>query len=404
MRIYSNLVIVLMDCLTAIIASAGIAGAMNSVALAKEPKLNKEGYRWSTNLVIAPPDAGKQRGETALVTDSKDRIWLSYLDADYKQLPNGKWIAFPRKVVLLSSIDQGHSFANPQVLSAMGGDESLAVNNRGNVYASWVQYSYDQSHKLNQKIVIQPIGSNAGNPVECLTWDPNISHDQSHIQIGDDGAIHILGADINPKSRGKSGLLYAKSVDGGKTCTNQQRLDNVGQLPQLASIAEALLIAGPQGFLVSRNNGDSFSTLNHHAFGDKLTRLAVSPDRRDIYVVGDSIQNGLSVQTTNDGGNTWHTSRVDTATNATSWRYPAIHVDEKGRIHVVWMDDRNGYGAVYHAYSDDRGKTFSENSRVSDQNFSFPGSAPPPPPATQEGTWIGDYLSVTTIHDKVIVA
>ena len=80
------------------------------------------------------------------------------------------------------------------------------------------------------------------------------------------------------------------------------------------------------------------------------------------------------------------------------------HVDGGGRIHVVWMDDRNGYGAVYHAYSDDQGKTFSDNSRVSDKIFSFPGSAPPPPPATQEGTWIGDYLSVTTVRDKVIVA
>ena len=106
--------------LTAIILSMVIACAMSFTALAKEPNLHKAGYRWSTNVVIAPPEAGKQRGETALVTDGKDRVWLSYLDADYKQLPNGKWIAFPRKVVLLSSMDQGRSFTNPQILSAMG--------------------------------------------------------------------------------------------------------------------------------------------------------------------------------------------------------------------------------------------------------------------------------------------
>lgn len=388
-----------------IILSIALACVMQSTALAKESKLQIDAYRWSPNLAVAPPEAGKQRGETALVTDSKDRVWLSYLDADYKQLPNGKWIAWPRKVVLLDSKDQGDSFANSRILSGMGGDEALAADNRGNIYASWVQYSYDPSHRLIQKIVIQSLGSSAaGNPVECLMWDSGVSHDQSDIQIAGDGLIHILGTDINPKSRGKPGLLYAKSEDGGKTCANQQRLDNVGQLPQLVSTNEVLLIAGPLGYIVSRNNGNSFSKLNQRMFGDKLTRLAVSPDRKNIYIVGDSLQNGLSLHTTSDGGKTWRTSRVDTASNATSWRYPAIHVDARGRIHVAWMDDRNGDGTVYHAYSDDKGKTFSDNSRVSDKSFLFPGGAPPPPPATQEGTWIGDYLSVTTIRDKVIVA
>ena len=405
MDAHSNSLVVRPGRLITILASVVLACFMNPAALSKEPTVHKEGYRWSANFAVAPPEVGKQRGETALTTDSKDRVWLSYLDANYKQLPNGKWIAWPRKVMLLESVDQGKSFPNSRILSEMGGDEALAADNRGNVYASWVQYSYDPSHKLNQKVVIQPIGLNVGsNPAECLMWDPSVSHDQSHIHIGGDGVVHVLGTDISPKNRGKPGLLYAKSLDGGKTCVNQQRLDNVGELPQLASTGQELLIAGPLGYLVSEDNGNTFSTLKRRAFGDKLARLAMSPDRKYIYVVGDSLQNGLWVHTTNDGGKTWRTSRVDTATNATSWRYPAIHVDRGGRIHVVWMDDRNGFGAIFHAYSDDGGKTFSDNSRVSDKNFSFPSSAPPPPPATQEGTWIGDYLSVTTVRDKVIVA
>ena len=405
MDAHSNSLVVWASRPITILASMVLACSMNSAALSQEPTGHKEGYRWTANFAVAPPEVGKQRGETALATDSKDRVWLSYLDANYKQLPNGKWIAWPRKVVLLESVDQGKSFANSRILSEMGGDEALAADNRGGVYASWVQYSYDPSHKLNQKVVIQPIGLNVGsNPAECLMWDPSVSHDQSHIHIGGDGAVHVLGTDISPKNRGKPGLLYARSLDGGKTCVNQQRLDNVGELPQLASTGQELLIAGPLGYLVSEDNGNTFSTLKRRAFGDKLARLAMSPDRKNIYVVGDSLQNGLWVHTTNDGGKTWHTSRVDTATNATSWRYPAIYVDRGGRIHVVWMDDRNGFGAIFHAYSDDGGKTFSDNSRVSDKNFSFPSSAPPPPPATQEGTWIGDYLSVTTVRDKVIVA
>lgn len=59
---------------------------------------------------------------------------------------------------------------------------------------------------------------------------------------------------------------------------------------------------------------------------------------------------------------------------------------------------------MYHAYSDDGGQSFSKNERVSDRPFPFPSDLPPPPPANQKGTWIGDYLSVTTVADKVVVA
>jgi hypothetical protein len=273
MDTYSKKLGVKMGRMAIILATMVLASTMNSAALSKEPTVHKEGYRWTANFAVAAAEVGKQRGETALATDSMDRVWLSYLDANYKQLPNGKWIAWPRKVVLLDSEDQGKSFTTSRILSETGGDEALAADYRGRVYASWVQYSYDPSHKLNQKVVIQPIASNGGsNPVECLMWDPNVSHDQSHIHLGGDGELYVLGTDISPKNRGKLGLLFAKSVDGGKTCGNQQRLDNVGELPQLASYGESILIAGPLGYLVSEDNGNTFSTLKRRAFGDKLAR------------------------------------------------------------------------------------------------------------------------------------
>jgi hypothetical protein len=68
------------------------------------------------------------------------------------------------------------------------------------------------------------------------------------------------------------------------------------------------------------------------------------------------------------------------------------------------MDDRAGFGAVYHAPSDDAGANFSSSTRVSDRQFRFPADAPAPPPATQNGTWVGDYLSLTTAGGLAIVA
>ena len=125
---------------------------------------------------------------------------------------------------------------------------------------------------------------------------------------------------------------------------------------------------------------------------------------RVAYVVGDGVRRGISVQRTDDGGQTWRMSRVDDRMPASAWRYPVIHVDAANRVHVVWMDDRTGQGALYHAYSDDEGATFSADTRVSDVDFPFPVNAPPPPPATQDGSWIGDYHAITSVDGAVVVA
>src|SRR5262249_8815931 len=129
-----------------------------------------------------------------------------------------------------------------------------------------------------------------------------------------------------------------------------------------------------------------------------------SPSRDHIYVVGDSMTGGLTLQTSADGGRSWRATRIDDAPRASAWRYPALHVDVRGRVHVIWMDDRSGSGGLYHAYSINRGAWFSASTRISDEQFRFPRNAPPPAPATQDGTWIGDYHAVTSVGDEIVVA
>lgn len=387
------------------VAMTGIGLA--AIAAAGDAKPIGSAYQWSPSIPVASPEVGRQRVETALATDSRGRVWLSYLDAEYKLLPVGKWIAFPRKVVLLTSSDHGHSFEGRQVLSEMGGDESLAVDGQGGVYASWIQYGHLENGRLYQKAAVRRVGTGSEISTDCLPWDDLTAHDQSQVYVGGDGTIHLLATDIGIGlriKRSKLGLLYAKSHDGGKTWTGQQRLTNVGQLPQMVASTSGLLIAGTAGYLISPDNGISFSGMTPHTFGDKLARVALSPDRKVVYVVGDSRHDGLWMHSTADGGKTWQRSRVDRAATASAWRYPAVHVDRSGRVHVVWMDDRDGHGVLYHAFSDDSGKTFSVNTRVSDVEFPFYPDAPPPPPVNQAGNWIGDYLSITSVSDKVVVA
>jgi hypothetical protein len=355
-------------------------------------------YSWSPNVTVAPFDANRQQGETALVTDSNGRVWLSFIDAEYKQIANGNWIAFPRTLRLFVSSDTGKSFTGqPNLSTDSAGDQALAADLSGRVYASFVNYFTNPNR---QQIVLDAAQDlNA----MCLPWDAATKHDQSNVHIGRDRAIHVLGFDIRSPPSPDGALLYARSTDDGKTCVGQHRLEGVGQLPQILDTQFGLLIVGPEGYYTSADGG-TFSPRTARRFGAKLTRLAMSPDRHNVYAVGDSTAGGLQIQTSRDGGKTWRTTRVDDAARATAWRYPAVHVDPKGRVHVAWMDDRAGFGAIYHTYSDDDGATFSPNTRLSDKTFAFPSSAPVPPPATQNGTWVGDYLSLTTAGDLVIVA
>ena len=374
-------------------------------------------YRWAASVALEPPDPGRQRCETALTTDAQGRVWLAYLDTEYYQSGSGMWIAWPRDVIVWTSDDQGATFVDRRRISAVDdpdeaeGDESLASDALGNVFAAWVQYTHEPG--LIQKIYIQRIGGPEGvaAPIQALPWEAGAAHDQSSIHVGADGTIHLLGRDIGRYAPGQAPgrTLYARSLDHGATYQSQQRLPDLGgNLPQLVSTESGLIIAGPMAYVVSHDNGVSFGPRTARMFatppGGKLVRLATGPDHRVAYVVSDSDRRGINVQSTDDGGETWRTTRVDDGEPASAWRYPVVHVDADNRVHVIWMDDRSGEGAVYHAYSDDEGQTFSTDNRVSDVDFPFPASAPPPPPATQTGTWIGDYHSITTVNGRVVVA
>src|SRR5262249_32889661 len=135
-----------------------------------------------------------------------------------------------------------------------------------------------------------------------------------------------------------------------------------------------------------------------------LARAAASPSRDRIYVVGDSMIGGLTLHASADSGRSWRTTRISHAPPARAWRHPALQVGAHASGHLIWHDDSSRPGALHHRYSDDSGASFSASTRVSAEPFPFPRSAPPPAPATQGGTWIGDYHAVTSVGDEIVVA
>jgi hypothetical protein len=60
-------------------------------------------YQRSRNVALAPVESSRQQGETALMTDSGGRTWLSFIDAEYRQVAGGTWLAWPRALRLFTS-------------------------------------------------------------------------------------------------------------------------------------------------------------------------------------------------------------------------------------------------------------------------------------------------------------
>ena len=362
-----------------------------------------DAYSWSPNVVVAQPPNDRQQGETALAKDAKGRVWLAFIDAQYRLVAStGNWIDWPRRVRLFVSDDRGKTFSARPDLGEPAGDQTLAADSAGRVFATYVQY-FQANARMRQHIALRRLDIDQPVNTSCLSWDEATSHDQSSFSFGIDGSLHLIGVDIGAQ-KGRGALLYARSVDDGLSCIQAQRLASVGELPQVVETAQGLMIVGPDGFYTSEDHGVTFSERHARSFGEKLVRVTVSPDRKRVYVLGDAVAGGPLFSTSVDGGRTWFASRVKIPASVRASRYPAIRVSEAGRVHIVWMDDRTGSGALYHAYSQDSGAHFSTSTVISDARFVFPSDAPPPPPATQNGTWIGDYLAITTIGEVAVVA
>ena len=371
-------------------------------------------YTWSRNMAVGPPEAGRQKGETALAADGTGQVWLSFLDAAYTRTRD-EWIDYPRRVVLFRSGDDGRTFEPREDLSAEGTDERLAVDGAGLV-ATWKDWAVH-----HDRLVIAPIPAAGARP-GALPCMPKVNElqtdDQTHLAVAPNGEVHVVGVDIGnglgraPDAGERLGLLYARWERGdlqGPRCVDAQRLDALGQLPKVVATAHgSVLVFGPRGWLVSADGGKSFGGRRPRAFGREMDAALVDGDG---VAIAETAHGGVGLARTDDDGATWKRASV---TDRSPGLVPAVHFEAgpgRGRVHVVWIGPtaepaagKQASGAVFHAFSDDGGTTFSEPARVSDASFPLHAPTPPPAPANQEGTWTGDYLAVTTSRRKVVIA
>ncbi|UCG70011.1 MAG: exo-alpha-sialidase [Thermoplasmata archaeon] len=105
-----------------------------------------------------------------------------------------------------------------------------------------------------------------------------------------------------------------------------------------------------------RVNSDEVGVAAH-----KAPSLAVDPTGNAYVVWGDSRNPDWDIYfaKSTDWGETWTDPNIKVNTGSENQTFPAMAIDSKGTLYVVWEDDRNGDSDIYFAKSTDGGQTWT---------------------------------------------
>ena len=224
------------------------------------------------------------------------------------------------------------------------------------------------------------------------------------------GTLYVVWADYLTSGRVNFDIAFSRSLDGGKTFARPRGISN----PSRSVGNHAMIAVGPDGevYAIWDSNGEPRRIYFDRSLNGGTTWLEsdilVEPDVRTppdvlhggignpmipalavdrsngahrgrIYVVWADRRFGdpdILLRHSDDRGATWTDPiRVndDPAGNGADQFIPAVTVDERGRVHVHFLDRRddpaNLLYAVYQATSTDGGNHFGPNVKVSDGSF-----------------------------------
>lgn len=223
-----------------------------------------------------------------------------------------------------------------------------------------------------------------GGQVEATTYGYTQRVVQgSNIGVAADGTVYVSWLDTTDDDsfKGLASISVVKSSDGGRTFSKPKTVATFlepGFSPRTAFF---------------RSWGAAFPQIAVGLGGDvNIVFTARPPDRPtddgDIYFTRSL-----------DQGESWSRSkRLNDDEKAHFQFFPAIAVGSDSVIHVIWGDFRDDLAEtsfhIYYAKSEDGGKTWIENTRVTDfpsnPNYGFPN-----------GAFIGDYFSIAVTKKDV---
>ena len=197
-----------------------------------------------------------------------------------------------------------------------------------------------------------PAGSKAATPNQAANFGSAGSRNGMVARLDSKGNAYVTWptGTANLAVSPPSGLALSKSTDGGKTWSSAVSIpfsyDNATGGP-----------AGSYPQFAVAPNGTLHIVYNRNPTPD-ITGTSEVYDRASY-----------------DGGKTWSEPRVlsdDDPKNYGGQFFPNLSIAPNGRVDVAWWDTRDKQGLratdVYYTYSNDDGKTWSKNQRITDQS------------------------------------
>ena len=253
-----------------------------------------------------------------------------------------------------------------------------------NIYGAWTNFTPGNIRiQFNRSI-------NNGNTYSLPITISNSIGQGANVQTGPTGQVYVCWADYNNNETGARGLGFCRSLNGGVTFTNSQRIFNYSGIRNL-----------------NTNTDGSSPTFNNTRINDFP---AMSVDKSNgihggrIYVTYAAHENGngkaiVQVAWSDNQGDTWSNPvTVSIPTGRQNW-FPWIAVDNcNGEIWVDYysFDTPSGFGTnTYVAHSVDGGLNW-ENQRVSDVNHITQSIIAP----NIAAGYAGDYIGITAFGGR----
>jgi hypothetical protein len=256
--------------------------------------------------------------------------------------------ANPTRAVVAVSTNGGRTFADPVDIAAPVWADPA---NRQKAISSPTATTLAPG--VTTTTIAKPDGSRAAQPDQAA----NLGGRNPALAVDNKGNAYALwfntSANIAPSVI--NGEWVSRSSDNGKTWTAVQ----VGPMsPATGGIGRIAWSpqGGPQGTV------HIVSQVNTTVTSDNTSGVSGSGD--------------IAYKQSTDGGKTWSPQKIvndDNPADMLGQYIPMISVAPNGRLDVAWWDTRSDPGIrgndVYYSHSDDNGKTWSKNMRITDKTI-----------------------------------
>ncbi len=296
---------------------------------------NDNGKTWSSNILMQTLNPGDRQSDPWLVADHQDNVYFNHMDWN-----DGSGAS---TIGVSKTVDGGASWLPIVDASDTGPgmDDKLTacVDPSGNLYVVWDWYADAGPRELT--FTKSTDGGATFQPTTSIV-NPYIPY----ITSAHNGTLFITTTEW-PGLSGPEGqdVWITRSDDGGDTWSPQVRVT-----PLNANATGIISVVDTDSF------GNVFVAYTEGPDWDFSGNTAPTLNYTEVYVTKST-----------DWGATWsYPIRINDVITGVQ-RMVELHVDENDRVHVAWLDARQGVFDIYYTYSDNHGATFHPNIKVTTQ-------------------------------------